>query len=61
MPKASDDYAHYGHPRGAMFWPRVRFYEHVIPHIEVIFGSLEGDDGHVATGLEALRRQLGDN
>lgn len=53
--------AHYGRPVGAAFWRRVRFYVFVIPYIEVIFGSLESDEGHVAAGLEGLRRQLGDN
>lgn len=58
MPKASDDYAHYGHPADATFWRRVRFHVHVIPYIEVIFGSHTNDEGHIAAGLEGLRREI---
>jgi aminoglycoside 2''-phosphotransferase len=41
----------------ATFWRRVRFYAAIVPFFEIIFGSLEGDEGHVAAGLAALRQQ----
>ena len=51
-------HAHYARRVDSTFWRRVRFYAAIVPFFEIIFGSLEGDEGHVAAGLAALRGQM---
>jgi aminoglycoside 2''-phosphotransferase len=53
-----DAYAGDERHEDAAFWRRVRFYAEIVPFYEIIFGRLEGDEGHVEHGLAALRRTM---
>lgn len=48
----------YHRPVEASFWRRVAFYAAIGPYYEIRFGQFEGDAGHIAHGLETLRKTL---
>lgn len=55
---AEQTLATYRRPVEANFWQRVAFYAAIGPYYEIRFGQYEGDTGHIAHGLEELRKTL---